>query len=75
MHIETWLMYLMERVVDGKVVDEETPYKNDYKRIYRARDCIVYAKKFANDICPSGSLLLEAPRSLHQACDELKRIL
>jgi len=75
MHIETWLMYLIQRLVDSKNVDEETPYKNDYKRIYRVRDCIAYAKKFANDICPSGRLPLEAPPSLHKACDELKKIL
>lgn len=71
-HIETWLMYLMDRVVDGKVVDEETSYKNAYQKIYRVRDCIPYAKRLANDICPSSSLPNDAPVSLHKACDELK---
>lgn len=75
MHIETWLMYLMERVVDGKVVDEGTPYKDAYKRIYRVRDCMGYAKQLANEICPSSSLPADAPSSLHRACDEIKRTL
>jgi hypothetical protein len=74
-HIETWLIYLMEKVVDGKAVDEETPYKNDYQKSYRIRDCIPYAKKLANEICPSSSLPENAPPSLHRACDELKRTL
>lgn len=75
MHIETWLMYLIQGLIDGEIVDEETSYKNDYKRVYRIRDCIAYARNFANNICPSNSLPLNAPRSLHQACDEMKRIL
>jgi hypothetical protein len=74
-HIETWLMYLIEKKIDGKVVDEETSYKTIYKSLYRVRDCIPYAKNFANDICPSGSLHQDAPPSLHRACDELKRTL
>ncbi len=74
-HIETWLMYLIEKTVDGKVVDEETSYKTIYKSLYRVRECIPYARKFANDICPSGSLSQDAPQSLHRACDELKRTL
>ncbi|MDM8550553.1 hypothetical protein QUF72_10760 [Desulfobacterales bacterium HSG2] len=75
MHIETWLMYLMEKVVDGKTVNEETSYKDVYKKLYRVRDCVPYAKKLASDICPSNSLPEDAPPSLHRVCDELKKIL
>ncbi len=65
----------MEKVVDDKIVNEETSYKNDYQRKYRVRDCIAYAKKLANDICPSSSLPSDAPPSLQIACEELKRTL
>ncbi|RKZ42133.1 MAG: hypothetical protein DRR16_06740 [Candidatus Parabeggiatoa sp. nov. 3] len=75
MNIETWSMYLMEGVVDGKRINEETSYKDDYKRLYRVRDCIAYAKTLANEICPSNRLPFDAPSSLHQACDEIKRTL
>jgi len=75
-HIETWLMYLIRQIIDGKVVDEENFYKKVYKELgYRVRDCIPYARKFAKDICPSGSLPQDAPPSLRRACDELKRTL
>jgi len=69
-NIETWLMSLMEQVVN-----EETNYKNDYKKNYRIRDCIPYVRNFANKICPANSLPNNAPPSLHRACDELKRTL
>jgi len=75
MHIETWLVYLIEKATDSKPVDEETPYKDVYRKYYRVRDCIPYAKVFANKICHTDSLPEDAPPSLHRACDELEKIL
>jgi len=65
-NIETWIHYLM-----GQEVNETTEYlkfKNDESR------CKPFVEKLATEICPVG-LPLNAPPSLHHACDELKRIL
>ncbi len=74
-HIETWLMYLMQRNVDGKTVNEKISYKSKYGNKYSVKSCIPYAKKFGMDICPSDSLPQNAPPSLRYACKELERVL
>jgi len=74
-HIETWLMYLMQRNVNGKAINEKTSYKSKYGNKYSVKDCIPYAKKFGTDICPSHSLPPNAPPSLRYACKELERVL
>ncbi len=64
-NIETWIHYLM-----GTEVDETTAYA----KFNHESDCKPYIENLAQNICPVG-LPLNAPPSLHHACDELKRIL
>ena len=64
-NIETWIHYLM-----GTEVDETTAYA----KFNHESNCKPYIENLAQNICPVG-LPLNAPPSLHHACDELKRIL
>lgn len=63
-NIETWVHWIA-----GKNVDEATPYA----KFQRPGDCAGDVKRFAEE--SRQGLPENAPSSLHDACDELARIL
>ena len=65
-NIETWIHYLQ-----GKAVNEDDEYAKFDKREAMCKDSV---KKLAQQICPIG-LPENAPQSMQQACDELRRVL
>ncbi|MEM7592982.1 MAG: hypothetical protein AAF383_15940 [Cyanobacteria bacterium P01_A01_bin.83] len=73
-NIETWFYYINSE----QQCNEKTDYKKlEYSRLsmqQRVSLAKVSAKKLAQEICQS-SLKDDAPMSLHQACEELKRLM
>lgn len=67
-HIQTWIAYL-----DGKDVDEETKYNNQYGKISETKEGHPLIDKLA-DICKENKLLESPPASLSAACVEFNRI-
>lgn len=63
-NIESWFHY-----IEGNAIGET----EDYKKLYYQSEPSKFAKKLKQDFC-SNSLPCDAPSSLHQACNELKRL-
>lgn len=64
-NIETWIAFAR-----GETVDEIT----SYRKLENESDCVPLVHHLARNVCPTG-LSVDAPQSLHIACNELKRIL
>ncbi len=65
-NIETWIHFLM-----GKAVNEGQTYHKFRKK---ESQCKSYVKDLVSNVCPIG-LSPQAPSSLHEACDEIARII
>lgn len=72
-NIESWFHYIDTGDINVEIPDESGRIKDYAPHYKKGSKPTVFAKKLKEEICLNG-LPLNAPSSLHHACNELKRL-